>query len=307
MIPYNRSKIRKTSYEQPSSKESKQIIQLLYFTYISLPVLINGIVASGKLVVLHFINCEIRYFKIVPNRMNKQSHIVLSVYIFNTVESHTIYNSTSTSWRGSGMCCDVLNELPSKFKELLITELFRGLESVSHSFQKADIINQGFREHSQQEPRMQPGEEVVEPEGNAQVSSGAGGWPWAVGIRTWASGARCQHVGYFPACHMLYSANSVCGICDQTLITKYIANVQQKQEHFKKTEHLSTMLHLVSSYSSQLSPPPHFFFFFFCSLTHSLLQTYRQREASTSESPIHDRLQAPCLREVPAQALLPGE
>lgn len=81
--------------------------------------LINRTVASGKLVVLHFINCEIRFFKIVPNRMNRQSHIALSFHIFNTVESHTIYNSKSTSWRGSGRCYNVLSELLSKFKELI--------------------------------------------------------------------------------------------------------------------------------------------------------------------------------------------
>lgn len=105
-----------SSYHQKRAHELYSHFTLLTF---SLPVLINRIVASGKLVVLHFINCEIRFFKIVPNRMNRQSHIALSFYIFNTVESHTIYNSKST-WRGSGMCCDVLSELLSKFKELLI-------------------------------------------------------------------------------------------------------------------------------------------------------------------------------------------
>lgn len=85
----------------------------------------------------------------------------------------------------------------------------------------------------------------------------------------------------FPCLPYAVCAESVCGICDPTLITQYVADVQ---EHFKKTENLSTMLHPVSSYSSQLSSPARPLFFF----AHSLLQTYRPRETRTPESPIHD-------------------
>lgn len=83
--------------------------QLLDSAHISLPV--NRIVASRKLVVLHFIPCEIRVFKLVPysiNRNNKYSHIFIEFPYFQYGRNiYIFYNSKFTSWSGSGMWCDV--------------------------------------------------------------------------------------------------------------------------------------------------------------------------------------------------------
>lgn len=63
MNPYSRSKLRKTSYEQILSKENTQI---RYSALLAFLLCFNRTVASGKLSVLHFINYEFRFFKIVP-------------------------------------------------------------------------------------------------------------------------------------------------------------------------------------------------------------------------------------------------
>lgn len=94
-------------------------------------------------------------------------------------------------------------------------------------------------------------------------------------------------VGYCPACHMLYSAESVWGICGPMLIPERVANVQEKQQHFKETEHFE---YNAASCQQLLKPAVPLF----CSLTHSLWSTYRQMETSNPESPAHNlgRLQA---------------
>lgn len=99
---------------------------------------------------------------------------------------------------------------------------------------------------------------------------------------------------------MLYPAECVRGIRDQALIRKYGANVQKKQEHFKKTENFQYNC-FIMSVATQASC------FFFCSfthsLTHSLLQTFRQMETSNPDSPVVTGITCrhSCLREVPAE------
>lgn len=64
-----------------------------------LTVLIERIVASGKLVVLHLLIMRLNSLKLcLPvNGNDRQSHTLLSFYIFNTVGSHITYHSKATS------------------------------------------------------------------------------------------------------------------------------------------------------------------------------------------------------------------
>lgn len=112
-----------------SSRGEHSIRQLFCFAHFSS--CINRTVASEKLVVWHFINYEIRFFKLRPyiiNTNNRHSHVSTRVSMpFSILQNYLFFTTPNPLHGGVGMWCGVNNKvLPFKttdyyliFKELL--------------------------------------------------------------------------------------------------------------------------------------------------------------------------------------------